>query len=35
MRNIYAKLGAHSGTQAAASARSLGMLAPFASVART
>ena len=31
MRNLYAKLGAHSRTEAVASARSLGLLAPSAS----
>jgi LuxR family transcriptional regulator, maltose regulon positive regulatory protein len=35
MRNLYAKLGAHSRTEAVASARSLGLLAPSASVERT
>ncbi len=35
MRSLYAKLGAHSRTEAVASARSLGLLAPSASVGRT
>jgi LuxR family transcriptional regulator, maltose regulon positive regulatory protein len=35
MRSLYAKLGAHSRTEAIASARSLGLLAPSAPVGRT
>jgi LuxR family transcriptional regulator, maltose regulon positive regulatory protein len=35
MRNLYTKLGAHSRTEVVASARSLGLLAPSASVERT
>jgi LuxR family transcriptional regulator, maltose regulon positive regulatory protein len=35
MRNLYAKLDAHSRTEAVASARGLGLLAPSASVGRT
>ena len=35
MRSLYAKFGAHSRTEAVASARSLGLLAPSASAGRT
>ena len=35
MRNLYAKLDAHSRAEAVASARGLGLLAPSASVGRT